>query len=64
VTVRNGPGTKDGLTDADNRGTFFNGDFEVAGHAHRQLVQHNAVRHRLLQSITQGGLSRVRHELR
>ena len=32
-----GSGTEEGGADADVGGTFFDGDFEVAGHAHGEV---------------------------
>lgn len=34
-----GPGAEEGGADADQGGSFFDGDFEVAGHAHRELAK-------------------------
>jgi len=44
MTIRRRPRAEDGLADAHHGGPFFDGDFKVARHAHRQLVQANARR--------------------
>jgi len=53
VAVRQGASAKDGLTDAHHRSAFFDGDLEIPGHAHGQLLQPDAGVHALAQLLAQ-----------
>ncbi len=51
IGVRHGACTEDGLTDTHHGRPFFDGDFEIAGHAHGQFLQPDTDRGVLAQAL-------------